>query len=221
MRISLIWLALAIFSAPLPAGTNHPNRLYEVRAVYETGVIRVQKHSIQFGKNGTEFDYVRYGNQNILFPFQRGSFELHLKPRHTFVFLYQPLDIRTATTLTTDLILDTDTFFSGTPLNLRYGFDFYRLSWLYDLWQQPDRELNIGLSLQLRNASIAFSSIDGEKQRVYQNLGPVPALKARLRLPLKDLLWWAVAVDNRARITAGVKCPGMGSSWITDINGNN
>lgn len=192
--VSTLFLAALIL--PVCAQINNPAHHYELRALYETGAIRFQKHSIKFGPDGTTFDYVQNGGQKNLFPFQRGSFELCLKPRHTFVFLYQPLDVRTLTTLPEQLILDSDTFPAGTPLSLRYGFDFYRISWLYDLFRDADRELGLGLSLQLRNASISFTALDGTRQRVYNNLGPVPALKARIRMPLNSNLWWAAEVDG-------------------------
>jgi hypothetical protein len=192
--IGILFLATLV----LPACAQINNRLhnYELRAIYETGALRFQNHSIRFGPEGTTFDYVQNGGQKNLFPFQRGSFELHLKPRHTFLFLYQPLDVRTLTTLPEQLILDSDTFPAGTPMSLRYGFDFYRVSWLYDLFAAVDQELAVGLSLQLRNAAISFTALDGTKQRVYNNLGPVPALKARIRLPLNSNLWWAAEVDG-------------------------
>ncbi len=178
------------------AQINDPNHNYELQGVIEAGAFGFRTHKIKFGPDGTVFDYVKYGRQNILFPFERYSFELHLKPRHTLIALYQPLDLRTVTTLTERLIVDTDTFNAGTPMSLRYGFDFYRLSWLYDLWSSPEKELGFGLSLQLRNASIIFASLDGANQRVYQNLGPVPILKARLQLPLNRSVWLGSEIDG-------------------------
>jgi hypothetical protein len=178
------------------AQLNNPAAGYELRALIEAGAFGFRNHRIQFGPQGTVFDYVKYGRQNILFPFERYSLELELKPRHTFIALYQPLDLRTVATLTEPLIVDADTFTAGTPVSLRYGFDFYRLSWLYDIWQNPERELAFGISLQLRNASIVFASLNGEKQRVYQNLGPVPVVKVRLKMPLNRQVWFGSEIDG-------------------------
>jgi hypothetical protein len=189
----------AVLVAPLVAGAtwlNNPDNSYEFRAGVELGFFGVLEHTIQFGRNGTQFDYVKEGRQDILFPFRRLSAELHLKPRHTIVFLVQPLDVRTTATLVNDLVLDTDTFPAGTPMNLRYGFDFYRVSWQYDLLPEPDRELAVGLSMQIRDASISFASQDGEKLRVYQDVGPVPILRVRARLPLGRSSWLGAEVDG-------------------------
>ena len=81
-------------------------------------------------------------------------------------------------------------------MNLRYGFDFYRASYQYDFWPAEDRELAIGASLQIRDAAISFSSKDGSRTRVYQDVGPVPALRFRGRLPLTHGTWVGVEIDG-------------------------
>jgi hypothetical protein len=175
---------------------NNPDNSFEVRIGTEMGFVGVLRHTIQFGKQGTQFNYVADGGQDVLFPFRRISAELHLKPRHTIILLYQPLDIRTETYLTKPLVLDTDTFPAGTPMNLRYGFDFYRVSYQYDFWPQPDRELAIGLSLQVRDASISFVPKDGSNARLYDDVGPVPILRFRGRLPVTGSSWVGAEVDG-------------------------
>ena len=40
------------------------------------------------------------------------------------------------------------------------GFDFYRLSYLYDLSRRPSREIALGGSLQIRNAVGMWSVYD-------------------------------------------------------------
>lgn len=198
-----------IMALPARAGAswlNSPSGSYEWRASAELGALQVREHTIQFGQNGTKLDYVSDGGQNILFPFRRLSAELHLKPRHTVVFLIQPLDVRTEATLEDPLVVDSDTFPAGTGMNLRYGFDFYRFSWQYDFCPKPERELAVGLSLQLRNASISFASQDGEQLRVYQDLGPVPVVRLRARLPLTDQTWFGAEVDGfyaQGKVTTG------------------
>jgi hypothetical protein len=163
---------------------------------YELGFIDVLSHTVQFGSDGTQFDYVEEGKQNILFPFQRLSGEIHFGPRHAFIFLYQPLDIRTEALLTRDVIVDELTFPADTPVELRYGFDFYRLSYLYDFSRRKDREIAIGLSLQLRNASIWFKSADGSLFRINQDVGPVPIFKFRGQMPLNTGMWIGTEIDG-------------------------
>ena len=198
-RYRYLLLILLVAAAATPAAAswlNNPDNSYEARFSTEMGFVGVLKHNIQFGKEGTKFDYVADGGQNILFPFRRMSAEMHLKPRHTIVLLYQPLDIRTETYLRNPLVLDTDTFPAGTAMDLRYGFDFYRASYQYDFWPEPDRELAVGLSLQIRDASISFVPKDGSNARVYQDLGPVPILRFRGRLPLTGSSWVGTEIDG-------------------------
>lgn len=196
---------LVLFSlfaaATMPASAswlNNPDNTFEVRGAAEMGTFGVLAHTIQFGKDarGTKFDYVAEGSQNILFPFGRMSAELHLKPRHTIVFLYQPLDIRTEAYLENTLIVDSTIFPAGTAMDFRYGFDFYRASYQYDFWPEPDRELAVGVSLQIRDATISFVSKDGRLARVYQDVGPVPVLRFRGRLPVTGGSWVGTEIDG-------------------------
>ena len=119
--------------------------------------------------------------QDSAFFFARVSAELEILKRHSIILLYQPLDLRTSATLTRAIRVDGLDFPALTPMRFRYGFDFYRVSYLYDLLKSPRHELSIGLSLQLRVANIEFASQDGTLQRTSQNLGPVPILKVRGR----------------------------------------
>ncbi|MFO7650590.1 MAG: hypothetical protein R6X13_04525 [bacterium] len=213
MKSAILLLVVLLVAAPASASLiNKSEHPYEIRGVAEVGWFGWLANDIQFGagSRGTKFDYVGEGRQNILFPFQRLSLEMQLKPRHTFVFLYQPLDVRSVATLEQDLLLDSTLFPAGTAMNLRYGFDFYRASWLFDFWPQADRELAVGLSLQIRDAVISFTAVDGSAQRVYTDVGPVPALKARVRIPINQLMWLGAEVD-------GIYAQGKGVTGSTNV----
>lgn len=162
---------------------------------YETGFVGVLKHTIQFGLTGTKFDYVNEGGQDILFPFERFSADIYIK-RNIITLLYQPLDIRTDAVLRRDVIVDGTLFPSGTPMNLRYGFDFYRVSYMYNFAKKKDCEAAFGASFQIRNAAIAFSSKDGTLSTVNQNIGPVPILKFRTHFPIKNGFWFGSEIDG-------------------------
>ena len=175
---------------------NDPEKPYAFRGCLEIGFIDVLSHTIQFGENGTEFDYVTEGGQDIFFRFNRLTAELMLGRRHNLIVLFQPLDIQTEALLSRDVVIDDLIFPADTPVKLRYGFDFWRLSYLYDFWKQDERELSIGLSLQIRNASISFRSYDGTLFRINQNVGPVPIFKFRARIPFEGGLWFASEIDG-------------------------
>jgi hypothetical protein len=175
---------------------NHPDAWYQFRLGFESGFTSIASHTIQFDSNGTKFDYVDEGGQNIFFPFTRFTAEVMLGTRHTIIFLYQPLDIHSEALLRNDLIVDELTFPADTPMDLHYGFSFWRFSYLFDFNKDKNKEIAIGLSVQIRNASIRFASYDGSLFRINQGVGLVPILKFRTRFPFNNGMWWSSEVDG-------------------------
>ncbi|HGE69888.1 TPA: hypothetical protein ENX78_03575 [Candidatus Poribacteria bacterium] len=175
---------------------NSSNNWYEFQGGFEIGFLDVLSHNIQFGSDGTKFDYVDEGGQDILFPFTRLTAEMNIHDRHKLIFLIQPLDIRTEALLRRDIVVDELTFPKDTPLELRYLFNFYRLSYLYDFSRAKDKEIAIGLSLQIRNASISFKSTDGKLFRINSGVGPVPIFKFRVKYPFNNGLWLGTEIDG-------------------------
>ncbi len=175
---------------------NSSNNWYEFQGGFEVGFLDVLSHTIQFDSNGTKFDYVKEGEQGILFPFSRLTAEINIKDKHNLIFLIQPLDIKTEALLERDIIVDELTFPKNTPIELRYLFNFYRLSYLYDFSKAKDKEIALGLSFQIRNASISFKSADGKLFRINSNVGPVPIFKFRSRYPFNKGLWFGTEIDG-------------------------
>lgn len=176
-------------------GPDHGRTPVTLDANVEFGGLAPLYHHIQLGRSGTEFDYVAAGGQDVIFPFARLSVELGLT-RHHIIFLYQPLELETEVTLTQPLSVDGLTFAAETPMDLRYGFPFYRVSYLYDVAAGERLELSLGGSLQIRDATITFTSADGAERRSNRNVGPVPALKARARYWLGSGWYLASEVDG-------------------------
>lgn len=166
-----------------------------LRVVPELGGLLPLYRHIQFGRDGTEFDYVEEGGQDVLFPFARLSVEVS-GGRHTVVLLYQPLSLDTEVTLTRAVTVDGLTFPEQTPIDLKYGFPFYRASYLYRVTDSGAFTAELGGSLQIRDATITFTSADGRLRRSDRSLGPVPALKARLRYDLPSRWFFAAEVDG-------------------------
>jgi hypothetical protein len=191
---------LALLAAPTPAtaaAEEVAEPFLQARLISEFGFLIVADHEVQFGKSGSRFDYVDEGGQDNLFFFMRHSAEVELDSAHAIVFLYQPLNLETRVEMERDVVIDGRTFPAGTPTDLRYGFDFYRLSYLYDLLdERPDDEVSLGLSLQLRNATIDFTSADGELRRTNRDIGPVPLIKLRGRAAIGERGWLGAEVDG-------------------------
>jgi hypothetical protein len=187
---ALLLPALAVTPTPESSVLNQPEWPVAIRLEAELGTLLPVAHTIQFGRDGSVFDYVKEGGQNNLFPFLRFDASLDIGKRHTVRFLYQPLDLSANVTAARDLRIDGVDFAEGTPLDVRYGFSFVRGTWLFDLMPDLRREASLGLSLQIRNATITWSAVDGSQRVDERNIGPVPLLAGRLRLPLGNRFYF-------------------------------
>lgn len=169
---------------------------YSLKATMEQGFLGVFSHKAQFSKSGTYFDYRDEGGQDVLFHFMRMSLEFELNPEHRFFLLYQPLTLETEEVLRRDLIVDEEVFTKGTPMRYLYNFPFYRFSYLRRLVAKERFSFELGGSLQIRNATIDFASLDGEQLRATRDVGPVPALKTRLQWYPNTRLYWGIEADG-------------------------
>ncbi|MBL8683131.1 MAG: hypothetical protein JNK05_28445 [Myxococcales bacterium] len=183
-------------AADAPFELNPTSRFWAVRASVELGTVGVLYHIIQLSQTGSTIDYVREGGQGNLSLFARVSAELELARRHNFVFLYQPIDLRTQVRLSRDLLINNVTFPRGSGLDTRYGFDFYRFSYTFDFFTDPRHELSVGLTLQIRNAVISFTGTDGANRVLNSNVGLVPALKARGRYTFRSGVFLGFEADG-------------------------
>lgn len=171
-------LLLVAMSATAQFGLNDPDNAYSLELTYETGAVKLLGNTIQIGTGGTNFDFITQGGEELLFPIQRYTGNLTLGDRHNIVLLYQPLEIQTKVSIREDVTVDDTTFPAGDDLLIKYGFPFWRLSYVYDFIRTDSLILGAGLSLQLRNASIVFESLRSGTLTTSQNLGPVPIVKA-------------------------------------------
>lgn len=170
-------LGINLFSESL---INKDDSFYKIKASTELGAISVLKHTLQNGADSTIFDYREQGGQDILFPYTRYELGIDIS-KHMINLLYQPLEVVTNVTFREDVKIDTTTFVSGTPMEIKYSFPFWRFTYLYNFSNSEDLIIAGGAALQLRNASLVFKGLGGDDSTtnsltVSQNLGPVPAL---------------------------------------------
>ena len=203
MRKHIIFLFLILltlipaYSSESNYGTNGDTSKIRFRTVAEIGFISVLAHRIQLGQDGNYFNYVKDGGQDVLFPTTRFSVEIDVNKRNTFIFLYQPLRIETRALLRNDAVFNGITFPASSGINSLYNFPFYRFSYLRELTRNNDKfNFAIGGSLQIRNATIAFESTDGELYTDNRGIGPVPALKIRSRLNLNKGFYTELEADG-------------------------
>lgn len=192
---TLIWLATA--PAARADGESGDLPFVQGRALAELGTLIPLQHTIQFGSNGSTFDYVEEGGQDVWFPTGRLQAEIEFGPGHTVTFLYQPIDIRTSVYLRRDIVVDEATFPQGSGLDTRYGFDYYRIGYHYDFFpDDPQYEVSIGAALQIRDAVIDFTSSDGAIRRTNSDVGPVPLLRFRGEYGFDFGMWLALEADG-------------------------
>ena len=172
MRSLVVALTLALGTA-LPAAA-------EPRAVltYDTGPAYIAQNDGRYGAGGTSYDADDVGQRDTLVRAERATVELVLG-RHRIVALYAPFLVDTRAALPTELRFRDTTFPAGTVVDHRYRFDGYRASYLYQVLGGRFG-VELGGSLQIRSADVAFTSADGSLRGVQSDIGLVPALKARL-----------------------------------------
>jgi hypothetical protein len=165
-----------------------------VRIGYETGPAYVAQNDGRYGATGTAYQAAEVGQQKNLARVQRAAVELQ-PGRHRLAFTYIPFELRTRVTLARELRFRDTVFPGGTVVDHRYLFDGLRFSYLYQLLPGP-LSLDLGGSLQIRNADVAFTSADGTRHAAQDDIGPVVALKARLRYaPRADGTWAELDAD--------------------------
>ncbi len=185
--------------APAAAGTSGLNAVgadVQVALHAELGLLWPVAHTIQFGQDGTRIDYVAQGGQDTLFPFARLSADVAFLQRHVVTLLYQPLQLVSTQTAREELRVFDTRYAEGTPVRFTYGFDFWRLSYLYDFNDAPETELALGASLQIRNAAILVEAVDGSQANYLRNIGPVPVIKGRVRHDLGRVFWVGAEADG-------------------------
>ena len=179
-RLTLVSVLLisSVFAAE---GTliNRPDSKVKISFDVETGLFGVLSHTYQTGRTdegATQFDFVKQGGQDVLFPFDRYVANITIKDRHKVSFLYQPLTVKTNVTFREDVMIDSVIFSEGTPMELSYGFPFYRVTYSYSFINSKNFTLAGGVALQVRDVNIVFKAIDGSLMTVGNNVGPVPSL---------------------------------------------
>jgi hypothetical protein len=169
---------------------NNRERSWTIEPTWEIGSLGVIQNFIQLGKTGTEFDYVADGGEDNLFAYQRFEMNFRHKERHSFILIFQPLNLETTQEASTDLTFDLVTFPQGMPMEYRYGFDYTRATYLYDVTSSMDTEISFGVGLQVRNAILDFRSADGTLANSNRDIGPVPLLTSRGRFGIDAQRWW-------------------------------
>jgi hypothetical protein len=189
-RVTLVVASLLVVAAPATASDWKPT------FVYETGPAYVIQNDGEYGATGTRYDADDVAQQDNLVRVSRTSAELAIG-NHTLILLYAPFELRTQATLRRDLQFRDELFATGTVVDHRYLFDGYRASYLYRVLDRAPLSLEIGGSVQIRNAEVAFTATDGSQRADEDDIGFVGAAKVRLWYrPSEQQLWGALEADG-------------------------
>lgn len=188
-------LSLLIATALANPQLNDPERGYAVELTAELGFLAPMSHKIQFGSDGDYLNYVKDGGQDNLFPFFRPTAAFHYK-KSVFTALWQPLTLDSTVVLEDDLRVDDLTFAAGSPIDLKYGFSFWRMSWGHRVMDRDNAEITLGLGLQIRNATIGFTQSDGTLSEFNRDIGPVPLLEFEWRRQWDDGFFFETEIDG-------------------------
>lgn len=162
-----------------------------VRLFADLGAVAQLSHRLQIGTDGSDVRIPRELGQDVLYPFVRFQVDLDIGParRHSLSFLYQPIDLRSEVAPERRLVVGDVAFSAGEVVRFRYGFPFYRTTWMVDAAPSRDTEWAFGVGLQVRNANIVYSAGDGSKGVSARNIGPVPLLAFRSRWTVTKKMW--------------------------------
>lgn len=174
---------VAVEPAPVAAAAEPPRLFDSLLVDFEVGAAYLFQNDGRYGANGSSYTAAEVGQQRNLAVALRLAIEARLARRHTVIATWAPLDLTTRATLTRDLTFQTTTFADRSVVDHRYLFDGYRLSYLFGLVQGSRFTLGVGASLQVRNASVEFRTVDTAPAvfAVERDIGLVGALKVRAR----------------------------------------
>jgi hypothetical protein len=181
-------VAALLFGGLRVASADNPPAVRATIA-YETGPAYIAQNDGDYGATGTRYSAGDVGQRANLLLSQRTSLEL-TRGRHTAILLYAPFEVVTEVALPRDLQFRDTLFVSGTIVQHRYLFDGYRGSYLYRFLAGGAWNLEAGGSVQIRNAQVAFRSLDGAQRAAQDDIGLVVAAKTRLRYQPNIDSWW-------------------------------
>lgn len=144
----------------------------------ESGVVFPGAYNdIQIPREGaTRFNAFGPGFDKTPGVFLRGRLGYTINDRHTIVALAAPLTVETVTRqgLDSPITFEGVTFTAGRPLQVRYQFNSYRLTYRYNFVRTEQLRLAAGVTAKLRDARIRLDN--GVQERSQTNLGFVPLL---------------------------------------------
>lgn len=188
--------ALTLFALLMTVEQAPAAPLDDLTVDVEAGALAFLQNDGRYGASGTFYTAETVAQTRNLFMARRLSGEARFLDRHTVILLYAPLDVTTRVTLGAPLTFRGTTFPANSVVDHRYLFDGLRASYLYRLYEGHGLTGELGATLQVRNAQVAFTEVTGDRFAAEWDIGLVPALKARLRYDTANGLYAMAEADG-------------------------
>jgi hypothetical protein len=144
----------------------------------ETGVVVTGYNDVRIpGDEGTLFSLKDDLSANAKI-YYRIKVNYTIKSRHTLSVLFAPLTTTSDGNIPDDVNFAGTVFPANTPLDAKYKFNSYRLTYRYDIVKKPKIDFGLGFTAKIRDASIALESADLKAEKT--NVGFVPVINFRL-----------------------------------------
>jgi hypothetical protein len=129
------------------------------------------------GDTGTKFSVSRDLDAKSAV-FFRALLSWQVGKRHTLSLLYAPLTLKASGSVSKPLVFYEETFGAGVPLEARYTFNSYRLTYRYTLRESSRWRAGIGFTAKIRDAVIGVEG--GGKSSRKTNVGFVPLINFKV-----------------------------------------
>ncbi len=145
---------------------------------FENGLAAAGYCDVQIPKStGTLFSLTRDFDAKAGYYFRvRVSYQIH--PRHSLSLLVAPLTLKASGVAGSDIWFNGSLFPAGSPVEGRYTFNSYRLTYRYELTKGPVWKVGLGFTAKIRDAAIRLES--GTLSSEKTNVGFVPLLNFRV-----------------------------------------
>lgn len=175
--------AICIFSVTILLNTS-----VNAQAIidFETGLVFTGYNDVRIpGDKGTFFSLKNdlKAKTKIFYRLRAGY---TMGSRHTLSLLYAPLETESEGSVASDIIFEGVVFPANSRLNGTYKFNSYRLTYRYDIVNDPGIVFGLGFTAKIRDARIALSSPGLAAEKT--NVGFVPIINFRLMWNTSDKL---------------------------------
>jgi hypothetical protein len=161
---------------------------------FENGLVVSGYNDIQIPRDtGTRFSLTDDLKTDPSY-FFRVRFGYRWKSGHNISVFAAPLTLNAAGQVDKEIVFFEETFPPNTPLNARYTFNSYRLTYRYDLVRKPKWQVGIGFTAKIRDAVVRVEGNGKSSEKT--NVGFVPLLNFRI-------LWqfdknWGILLEGDA-----------------------